>query len=90
MFFRAQEWEFAVILLRAIFSLDNIVLPLFFSNNFYFLSNFDIKFGGFNTHLSTRTDLIFWTLITLGLILFSKNSMEKLKVFKTDNKHFFL
>jgi len=81
-FFRAKEWDDAIKVLDSMFSLNNIVLPGFLASKLHFLSNYNIKFGDFAIHLSAGVDLIIWLLIGFILILFFKNSMDKLKLFK--------
>ena len=82
-FFRAKEWDDAIKVLSSMFSLNNIVLPNFLSSKFLFLSIYGIKFGEFIKNIRGDNLTFFWIMSTFILILFSKNSIEKWKEFKT-------
>jgi len=88
-FFRAKEWDDAVKVLGSMFSLGNIVLPNPLANKLAFLSSYGVEFGGFTSDLNAGKDLIVWLFVGFTLILFFKNSMEKLKSFKPNNKHLY-
>ena len=89
-FFRAKEWEDAIKVLGSMFNLDNVVLPNFLASKLAVLSNYGVEFGGFATNLSAGKDLIVWLCIGFILILYFKNSMEKLKLFKPNYINSFL
>jgi len=88
-FFRAKEWDDAVKVLGAMFSLDNVVLPGFLKNKVGFLNQLNIEFGGFTQNLTTGTFegqiLLLSICISLLFILIFKNSTEMLKDFKPSN-----
>jgi len=81
-FFRAKEWDDAVKVLGSMFSLDNVVLPIFLESKLAMLSSYGVEFGGFTTNLLAGKNLIVWLLIGFILILVFKNSMDKLRLFK--------
>jgi hypothetical protein len=81
-FFRAKEWDDAVKVLGSMFSLDNVVLPIFLESKLAMLSSYGVEFGGFATNLLAGKNLIVWLLIGFILILVFKNSMDKLRLFK--------
>ena len=81
-FFRAKEWDDALKVLGSMFSLDNIVLSEKLESKLPFLSDLSIQFDSLTTNLQVEKDLIVWMIIGFILILFFKNSMEKLRLFK--------
>jgi D-alanyl-lipoteichoic acid acyltransferase DltB (MBOAT superfamily) len=81
-FFRAKEWDDAVKVLGSMFSLDNVVLPIFLESKLAMLSSYGVEFGGFATNLLAGENLIVWLSIGFILILVFKNSMDKLRLFK--------
>jgi len=78
--FRAKDWADAINILKAMISIDTIVLPQEFANKLSFLNTYGIEFGIYtlkNTYM--KEQLIVWT-ITLVLMVFPlKNSSELLK-----------
>jgi len=83
-FFRAKEWDDAIKVLRSMFSLDNIVLPNFLASKLAVLSNYGVEFGNFVGNINGGKDTIVWLIIGFVVILFFKNSMEKLSKFKAN------
>jgi len=83
-FFRAKDWDDAIKVLTAMFSLNNIVLPKYLSSKLNFLSAYGVQFGDFagNITFGTGTEIIFWIIFGFILILLFKNSMNHLKNFK--------
>ena len=85
-FFRAKEWDDAVKVLSAMFSLDNIILSLTLKNKLSFLTEYGISFGTvFNNTNGGRwtIEVLFFTFIC---VLIFKNSVEKLASFKLNYK----
>ena len=80
-FFRAKEWDDALKVLGSMFSLDNIVLPNQLASKLAFLSKYNIEFGGFLANIQGDKDTVVWLITGFILILFFRNSMEKLKDF---------
>ena len=76
-FFRAKEWDDAIKVLSAMFSLDYVVLP----NNLYkalsFLSEYGVEFGRFANMLD-RGKAMGFIVFAFILVLLFKNSMQKL------------
>ena len=81
-FFRAKEWDDALKVLGGMFSLDNVVLPRFLSSKLSFLQEYGVAFGEFAANIQATKDITIWLLVGFILILFFKNSMEKLDNFK--------
>lgn len=85
-FFRAKELDDAIKVLSSMFSLNNIVLPVFLSSKLAFLNQFDIEFGNWTKNIDGSN----WTVVYIlfGFILISsfKNSMQKLNEFKANYK----
>jgi len=86
-FFRAKEWEDAIKILKAMFSLENIAIHPKVAQLFPFLNDYS------NIHFSAVFPAIAgdgWTLIsiviTFIILLKTQNSMEKLKNFKHNYK----
>ena len=91
-FFRAQEWDGAVSIISSMFSLNNVTLPVVLVSKLSFLRQYNIEFGGFMTNIDGNIYTIIWIFIGFILILFFKNSMEKLKLFRPNlfNSSFFI
>jgi alginate O-acetyltransferase complex protein AlgI len=81
-FFRAREWDDAVKVFGSMFSFNNITLPKFLASKLDFLSSHGVKFGATADNLLAGRDVFYWLAIGFILILFTKNSTEKLKSFK--------
>jgi hypothetical protein len=87
-FFRAKEWEDAVKVLKGMVGLTGIVLPPFLQTKLVFLSQYKITFNTLflsNLENISGRDLLL-IILTFILILFFRNSMEKLKEFKLNYK----
>jgi hypothetical protein len=85
-FFRAKEWDDAIKILSSMFSLQNIVLPTFLESKLNFLYQYNIHFGNFLTNIGGKRETLLWIVSTFIILLFFKNSIEKLKVFKPNYK----
>ena len=85
-FFRAKEWSDAVKVLSGMVGIDYIVLPSMLESRLTFLSKYGIVFGGFLTNIQGGKNTIIWLIIGLTLILFFKNSIQKLDSFKLNIK----
>jgi D-alanyl-lipoteichoic acid acyltransferase DltB (MBOAT superfamily) len=82
-FFRAKEFEDAVMVLGAMFSLENVVLPLQLSDKLSFLEKYGVEFGAWLFSIGAGTvQLFLMMLFAFVLVLVFKNSMEKIKRFK--------
>ena len=79
-FFRAKEWDDAIKVLSAMFSLDNIVLHPAFSS----LPLQGVEYGKMFSSIGGDSFTIIWITTILFSILFFKNSIERLEGFKTN------
>jgi alginate O-acetyltransferase complex protein AlgI len=80
-FFRAKEWEDAIKVLKGMAGLSGVVLPSFLSEKFYFFSSFGVEFGGFVVNINGDNYTPLWILAGFVIVLFFKNSMEKMNSF---------
>ncbi|HFU75034.1 MAG TPA: MBOAT family protein [Arcobacter sp.] len=87
-FFRAKEWNDAIKILGSMFNMSNIVLPQKLENKLAILHLNHIKFGAMYGDISGS---FFWTSLSLLvgfiLVLFFKNSIERLKLFKANQRY---
>ena len=83
-FFRAKEWDDAIKVLNSMFGLDNIVLPLALKNKLAFLESYNIEFGLWLNAIAGDRYTILWIFLGFVIVLFFKNSIQKLTVFKTN------
>jgi len=81
-FFRAKEWDDAVKVLSSMFSLDNVVLPQFLESKLGFLTTYNVEFGFFYWYMES----IIWIPMAFLLVLFFKNSLQKLDTFRLNIK----
>mgnify|MGYP000509351165 CR=1 FL=1 len=86
-FFRANEWDDAIKVLRSMFSLNSIVLPNALEGKLGFLTDFGIYFGGFVENIKGDFYTPIWIFIGFIMVLMSKNSMEQAIKFKTNIWH---
>jgi D-alanyl-lipoteichoic acid acyltransferase DltB (MBOAT superfamily) len=81
-FFRAKEWDDAIKVLSAMFSLDRVVFPNELEKTLNFLTPYGVIFDDWAKNISGNN----WTAITLIfsfiIVLTFKNSMEKKRDFK--------
>jgi alginate O-acetyltransferase complex protein AlgI len=82
-FFRAEEWEQAIDILKGMFDLNNVILHSMFYEKLHFLSQYGVEFGGMFIHTSADKWSISIILATFIFILSFKNSSEKLNTFDT-------
>jgi D-alanyl-lipoteichoic acid acyltransferase DltB (MBOAT superfamily) len=81
-FFRAKEWDDAIKILSAMFSLDNIILHPAFAS----LELQGVEYGKMFSDIGGDNWTPFWVIATLLSVVILKNSIEKLKCFKTNNQ----
>ena len=89
-FFRAKDFESAMKVLGSMFSLDNVVLP---EKYFKFLVEYNdiyFRFGSVYSDLNSKDEIIFWLIGGIILVIFFKNSMEKMIYFKANRYYGFL
>ena len=85
-FFRAKEWDDAIKVLSSMFSFDYIVLPSFLASKLQILTAYGITFGGWLEDIHADKYILIWFFTGFVLILFYKNSMEKISDFKSNYK----
>lgn len=84
-FFRAKEWNDAVIVLSGMVGLSGIRIHTILQNKLSFLANYGVEFGIYDTvHLPALA--IMWFIFGFIFILVFKNSTEKLDSFKLNYK----
>lgn len=81
-FFRAKESEDVLKVLRAMFSLNNIVLPIALSSRLQVLNQYGIEFGGIVENIGEGSNIIILLPIAFCLILLFRNSTENMVNFK--------
>ncbi len=84
-FFRAKEWDDALKVLGAMFSLDYVVLPNALSAPLLFLQEYGVEFGRFSNILDRGKAMAF-IVLSFVLILAFQNSMQKLQSLKYNYK----
>ena len=89
-FFRAKEWDDAMKVLKGMFSLDDIMITQGLARHLEFLQEYGIEFGPWLREIGGGTTTILWITVAFVLILFSKNSMEKIKSFQPNWLYFSL
>ena len=85
-FFRAKEWDDAVKVLGAMFSLDNIVLSEKLESKLSFLSNYGVEFGAWAKDIAGSDWIMIWLILGFIIVLMFKNSIQKLDRFKMNYK----
>ncbi len=81
-FFRANEWDDAIKVLRSMFSLDNIMLPSILESVLPFLNKFGVEFGWLTQNIQGKSFTFAWLIAGFILVLFFENSTKKLNNFK--------
>ena len=89
-FFRAQEWEDAIKVLKGMFAMNGVVLPNILSSKLSFLTEYGIGFGGFVENIYGNSFTPLWVVSILFVVVFFSNSMERMHAFKLNNKTAFL
>ena len=84
-FFRAEQWEDAIKVLKGMFGFSGVVLPSIFQN-ISFLQENDIVIGEVFANFNSDTEITLWLLIALFICLFFKNSNQIVSFYKPDNK----
>ena len=80
-FFRAKEWDDALKVLGGMFSLNDIVLSEKIGMKLPFLTDYSVHFGQVTEHLGDGSDVLNLLLIAFILVLFFKNTNQKLTTF---------
>jgi len=88
-FFRAEQWEDAVKIIKGMFGLSGVVLPISFQN-IYLLKQNKIIFGEVFANFNSDTEVILWIAVAFFACLFFKNSNQILFNYKPSGKTLFL
>jgi hypothetical protein len=75
-FFRAKEWEDAIKVLKGMVGFSGIALPGFLKSKLFFLSQYEVSFGGWLSNISGNFETIIYLMIIFISVLFFKNSIE--------------
>ena len=84
-FFRAENWDDAIKVLKGMFGFSGIVLPLFMEKVF-FLQTEVIEFGEVFYNFNSDTEVTLWILIAFYICLFKNNSNQIIGENKPNNK----
>ena len=85
-FFRAKEWDDAIKVLQGMLGFNGIVLPISLENKLSTLSNYNISFGEWLVNIGGNISTLIWIILTMSILLFTKNSIELLKEFQFNYK----
>ncbi|HIC43932.1 MAG TPA: MBOAT family protein [Sulfurimonas sp.] len=86
-FFRANEWNDAVKVLSGMLGLNGVVLHMHLEKKLSFLKDFGTEFSLVFSHMQGDTIILKWMIPVFIIILFTKNSMQKLDSFKHTRKN---
>ena len=76
-FFRADEWDDAIRVLKAMVSMDYIVFPYQLSSKLNILKQYGVKFENIVGNIQGNTiEIIFWIPISFCIVLFFNNTSE--------------
>jgi D-alanyl-lipoteichoic acid acyltransferase DltB (MBOAT superfamily) len=81
-FFRANSFEDAMKVLKAMFGLTGVALPQFFANKFAFLEAYDVEFGMFMAHIKGTNTTLLYLAGGFFIVLLLKNSAYYMNQFK--------
>ena len=82
-FFRAKEWNDAIYILKSMIGLNGIELSSKYSEKLSLLSEYGVTFGVWLENINGNKSGT-WLLISLIIVLFTKNSMELKNIFKAN------
>ncbi len=79
-FFRAEEWQDAIKVLKGMVGLNGIALPSILATKLNFLESYGVKFGGWMLTVTNNSGkkLIFYLCVSFVLVVCFKNSMTLL------------
>ena len=81
-FFRAEEWEDALKVLKGMVGINGIALPSILESKLVFLHDYGVTFNDFIAGTGGDYTTFLWIIIGLIVVLFSSNSNEKLEHFR--------
>ena len=85
-FFRSNNWEDAIKVLKGMVGLSGVVLPSFLSKHLSFLGNYGLEFGGLIENISDNKFIPLWIFFSFIFVLSFNNSMEIKKNFSMNYK----
>ena len=85
-FFRAEEWEDAIKVLKGMAGFSGIVLPEVFRSSMSVLKDYEIKFGDIYVNFNGASEIPLWILIAFWITLSLKNSNELISSWRPSNK----
>ena len=86
-FFRAKEWEDAINILKSMFVLDNIMLPMGLTGKLPTLDKYQIQYGDWLSSIHGDKWTIVWIFVAIPFVLTINNSMQTAVSFKTNKKY---
>ncbi len=86
-FFRAEEWNDAIKIIKSMFCLDNIMLPNGLEGRLPKFGNYQVQYGEWLSNIHGDKWTIVWLLIAIPFVLIMNNSMQAAASFKT-NKYY--
>ena len=84
-FFRAEQWEDAIKIIKGMLGLSGVMLPTSLQN-ISFLQQNKIVFGEVFANFNSDTEVILWIAIAFFVCLFFKNSNQVLIAYKPSSK----
>ena len=84
-FFRANQWDDAIKVLKGMLGFSGVVLPSMLQSIFFLQGN-KVVFGEVFTNFNSDTEIILWILIAFLMSLFFKNSNQIIVTYKPSNK----
>tara|TARA_B100000989_G_C19503712_1_gene455476 strand:- start:236 stop:1690 length:1455 start_codon:yes stop_codon:yes gene_type:complete len=85
-FFRSNNWEDAIKVLKGMVGLSGVILPSFLSEHLSFLGNYGVVFGGLIENISDNKFIPLWIFFSFIFVLSFNNSMEIKKNFSMNYK----
>ena len=87
-FFRAEQWEDAIKILKGMFGFSGITLPILFQK-ITFLNFEKIEYSNAYANFNDDSEITFWIFIAFLITLFFKNSNQLVNSYRPNNKIIF-
>ena len=71
-FFRANEWDDAIKVIKGMLGLSGIILPYYFVDTLAFLTEYGVQFGEYLHNIKGNPSLLPWILIAFAIVLMPK------------------
>ena len=84
-FFRAEQWEDAIKIIKGMFGFSGILIPSIMQN-YPFLNSSNLMFGEVYINFNSDTEITLWLFFAFFITLFLRNSNQILRTFETNNK----